>query len=444
MKFIKNIKKNFILSFPIIIGQIGQIIINTTDSIMIGKLGKHYLSAISLSNTIFIVFMVIGWGVSHAISPIISKFHKRKNNKSASHILYHCAIINIIFSILICLLIWFCSSLIIYLNQPPVVISLTIPFLKILILSITPYLLFEIGRKFCESIYLIYPGVIMTWIGVILNYFFNYIFIYGKLGCNKLGYIGSAYSSILSRILMLLGLFIIMIYNKQTSKYIFYIKKCKIKKKYILQLLKNGIPISLQLIFEMGAFVISSFIIGSINIEELIAHQVTVNIISITYIISLSLSIAGNIRISNQIAFKKYQDIQESGKSIIYLCSMFMLIIGLVLIIFSKKLPYIYITNIKIINITYKLIIASAFFQFFDGIQTVLLGLLRGMSDTQHSMWITFISYWIIGLPLSYILAIILNMKAIGIWIGLIIGLFTSCVLLIIRYINKINALINN
>lgn len=379
----------------------------------------------------------MGWGSCSAISTIISKLNIKKKYIEGFRILYHCIIINLILSISIIVIIFYFGSYITIFNQPRKIILLTIPFLKILIFSLIPYLLFETLKKFCEGLLIIQPGIYIIWIGVITNFIFNYIFIYNKFNINRFNYLGSAYSSLISRIIMVIILFLFILNNNKTSLY-FNDMNFYLEYKYIKEILKIGIPISCQLFFEVGAFIIISFIIGSISTEELIAHQITLNIISTTYIISLGLSIAATLRISKEKALKNFNKLKNISISILIISITIMLIIGIILILFNNKLSNLYIKDISIIKITKKLIILSSIFQFLDGLQTVFVGILRGIQDTKRAMWISLITYCCICLPSAYIFAVKFNMKALGVWVSLIISLLISCTLLIIRYYKKI------
>lgn len=438
MTIYQHIKKNLQLALPISFGQIGQICINLSDNIMVGSIGDISLAAASLANSIFIIIMVFGWGVSSSISPIVSEINIKNNYEKGKILLYNIIIISLLISIILYLVILLLIPIFPYLGQSPKIINKAIPFLRIISLSMIPWLLFESLKKFAEGLSITTPGMIITWLGVILNILLNYILIHGKYGFTKMGMLGAAYASFITRITMLIGLCIFL--YKQKKKFI-YFDIFKYKQFYnftfLLRILKIGTPVGLQMLFEVGAFAVASFISGVSGTEQLAAHQIVISLVSTTYMLALGFSVTATIRIGYQYAIKNYIELRRIGWSIILMSSTFMLVSGLIFIILNKKLPLIYLKDKNIVDIASKLLIIASLFQLSDGIQSVIIGALKGIYDVKIPMWISFFSYWIIAIPLGIFLSIYMNMKALGIWIGLGLGLTLSACLLLIRYHNK-------
>lgn len=446
MTIYQHIKKNLQLALPISFGQIGQIFINLSDNIMVGSIGEISLAAASLANSIFIIIMVFGWGVSSSISPLVAEINIKKNYEDGKVLLYNILLISLVLSIILYLVVLILIPILPYLGQSKSIINQAIPFLKIISLSMIPWLLFESLKKFSEGLAITTPGMIITWVGVVLNIVLNYILIHGKYGFPNMGILGAAYASFITRIIMLIGLCLFL--YKQKKKFL-YFNLYKYKQfnnlTFCTKILKIGTPAGLQMLFEVGAFAIASFISGVSGTEELAAHQIVISLVSTTYMLALGFSVTATIRISDQYAIKNYIELRRIGWSIICMSSIFMLISGLIFIIFNKELPLIYLKDKTVVHIASNLLIVASLFQLSDGLQSVLLGALKGIYDVKIPMWISFFAYWIIAIPLGSFLAIYMQMKTLGIWIGLGLGLTLSAFLLLIRYNNKtINFIKNN
>ena len=206
-----------------------------------------------------------------------------------------------------------------------------------------------------------------------------------------------------------------------------------------LQILKIGVPVALQFTFELGAFSGAAIIIGTVGYYQQAAHQVAINLASITYMMASGLSAAAAIKSGNYLGSGDHYNLRRSAISNYHIVLIFMGITAIIFTLFNHLLPWIYTSDKKVIDIAAQLLIIVAFFQLFDGTQVVGLGILRGMGDVNIPTIFTFVAYWIVGLPLGYILGIVMNLGVKGVWYGLLSGLLTASVLLFFRfqYISK-------
>ncbi|WP_394798444.1 MATE family efflux transporter [Blattabacterium cuenoti] len=422
--------------------QLGNICVGLFDNIMVSVIGRKAIASVSLANAVFFISVIFGLGISASIPSLIASIDIKKKYKEGSMILFHSLILGLILSIIVYILIHEFLFVIPYLGQPKEILNETIEFLKILSISFFPWIIFELLRKFSEGLSLVYPSLIITWISAIINIIFNYLFISGDYGFPKLGVVGVAYSTLIARFSMLFGMIIILFMYRKIRKYLLYIKYFTFNKKYINEILKIGIPSGLQMLFEMGAFAVSSFISGKYGVKVLAAHQIVINLVSSTFLLSTGFSVAATIRISSQFSLKKYSKLKEIGTSIIFMGSIFMLLFSFLFFYFKNYIPYIYIkkNDYEIAPIITEMIVIASIFQISDGIQGIILGILRGMRDVKIPMFISFFSYWIIALPISWYLS--LKIGGNGVWIGLGLGLTISAILLFIRYEIMIEKLI--
>lgn len=401
---------------------------------MVGLLGKKALASVSLANAVFFIIIIFGLGISTSISSLIASLDAKHEYKKGAMIFYHGLILNFLLSILMYIFIHVFFYVIPYLGQPREILSDTISFLRIIALSFIPWMAFEIFRKFSEGLSLVFPSLIITWVSAFINIILNYSFINGLFGFPNLGIKGIAYATLISRITMLIGLYLLLYKYKKVRIYYKYFHYF-LKKEYFKKILKIGIPSGLHMLFEMSTFSISSFITGKCGIKELAAHQIVISLVSSTFLLSTGFSVAATVRIGNQLALKNYSELRKIGWSVMFMGTTFMLVCSFFFILFRNYIPYIYIKNDhEVVRIAEKMIIIASIFQLFDGLQGIILGALRGIQDVKIPMWISFFSYWIIALPIAWIFSIYLKMGGKGVWIGLGIGLTISSMLLMIRY----------
>ncbi len=430
----KSIIETLKLAIPVSIGQIGHIMLGVTDSIMVGHVSSVSLAASSLVNGLFFLILILGIGITLAITPLTAIASGAKNLNQGKVILSNSIFINVVVAIALFALTYVLADWVDYLNQAPGVAVQASSYAKILSFSILPFMAFQVYRQFIEGLSFTHPPMYISLIANVVNIFGNWVMIYGNLGFPKLGLDGAGYSSFIVRLFMAIA---IIIYFNKASRFKIYKPKFNIDfidTKVIKELLHIGIPSAFQHFFEMGAFSLSAIMIGWLGSNQLAAHQIALNLASISFMIILGISAAGTIRVGNAFGRKDYKGMKDAGvlaqKIAVFIMSLF----GIIFLIFRKELPLFYINEPQVISIASSLIIIGALFQISDGLQAVGLGILRSLKDVKIPMIISFVAYWVIALPLSYILAFIYNMDVIGIWIGFLTGLSVAAVFFTLRF----------
>ncbi|MEO8231820.1 MAG: MATE family efflux transporter, partial [Ignavibacteriota bacterium] len=291
---IKSIKaeivKTFKLAYPVIIGQLGVIMMGVVDSIMVGKLGSVQLAAASLGNSLIFLILIIGIGSSVVVSPIVAILVGGKRFSECGVYFRQSLLVNIVLSLIMVGIILIGISYIQYLNQPKEVIELAIIYMTIVGLSAIPLMLFQTYKQFIEGLSIMKPAMIVAILANIINAFVNWILIFGELGFPKLGLAGAAWATFLSRVFMA---FVIMIYVMRNQKFkqydvTFHFRGINIP--VIKKLLSLGLPSGFQYFFEVGAFTFAVIMIGWIGANELAAHQIAINLASITFMAVLGIS----------------------------------------------------------------------------------------------------------------------------------------------------------
>jgi multidrug resistance protein, MATE family len=432
--FKDNFSKTFSLAFPVMLSQLGQVLVGVADSMMVGRLGAEPLAAASLANSIFFVVLMFGIGVSMSITPLVAMADGKNNPNRISRLFNHGFVINMASGTMLFLLIVLFSPLLHHLNQPEEVVVLSIPYLAIITLSLLPFMLFQTFKQFAEGLSQTKQAMYITLICNAINVFLNWVMIYGNLGFPALGLNGAGWATLISRVLMGGFMLYYMLKSKRYLPYNISFKVRKLSFPMMTKMLKIGVPTGFQFIFEVGAFSTAAIMMGWIGVTALAAHQIAINLASISYMMASGLSTAAMIRVGNQLGRNDIRTLREAGFTTFFMVAIFMSATALIFILFREFLPSLYIDDLDVIKMSASLLVIAGLFQLSDGIQVVALGALRGMADVRVPTIVTLVAYWIIGLPLGYVFGFILDMKEVGIWYGLLIGLTITGALLLFRF----------
>jgi MATE family multidrug resistance protein len=430
----RHIASTFQLAYPVIIGQLGIIMMGVVDSLMVGKLGAAPLAAASLGNGMAFIIMIIGIGVSYAVTPLVAISVGAGKMEDCGVYFRQSLLVNSVFSIIIAIIIYFAADLIQYLDQPEDVQIQATSYMKILGLSAVPLLLFQSYKQFIEGLSVMRPAMIITLIANLVNVFANWVLIFGNLGFPALELNGAGWATFASRIFMALALMGFVMNNKFFKRYDVSFHYKSVNWPVIKKILSLGLPSGFQYFFEVGAFAFAVVMVGWLGTAQLAAHQIALNLASISFMAVLGISVAGSIRVGNAVGMKDIAETRRAGFTASFIGASIMFCAGIVFILGRNFLPTLYVNDEVVISYASSLLVIAALFQLSDGTQAVGIGILRGLTDVKIPTAITFIAYWIVGLPVGYLLGFNLEMGVQGVWIGLLLGLTTSAILLTLRF----------
>ncbi|WP_460940492.1 MATE family efflux transporter [Spirosoma humi] len=428
------------LSIPIIIAQLGVVLMGVTDNLFVGRLlGALPLGAAGLATSLSFLMSSIGVGGLSVVAALVSKANNQAGGPAAVNCLFRAGLR---VALLLSILVGGLSVLLAYnfsvFGQTPEVTRLARDFMLILSVSLLPLLVFVAARQLCDG--LRYPRVAMaiTLSALGVNALFNYLFIKGVGPFPALGLMGSATATLLSRVFMA-GAMLVYVYR--TPNFRAYLKKEFNSLPTTTEawtILRLGIPGGLTFFFEVATFSLAVVIVGWLGEAQLAAHQIAINMASVTYMMATGISSAAAIRVSAAVGRSSRDGIWRAGVAAFLLSVSFMSVTALVFLTANDWLVTLYIRdNPQVMAIAASLVIMAGFFQLSDGIQVVALGGLRGLSDVNVPTLITLFSYWVVALPLSYVLAFPFGMDAVGVWIGLLAGLSIAAVLLTWRFFRR-------
>jgi len=428
--------KTIRLALPIIIGELAQMALHLIDTAMVGAISYKQLAAAALViNTMNIPF-VIGIGMTISVSQMVSLAHGKRDAQQVSHYLYNGFLLCALTALMISLTLVFGKNILFHLGQDPEVVTLALPFMQLMGLSIIPMLLFMTLKQFTDGLEFTKTAMLLSLAGMPVNILLNWLLIYGNWGFPRLELIGAGYATLITRSFIFIALAITILKHKTFSKYIAVRKnQWKLRTKTLGELLHIGVPSSLQIGMEAGAFAVSGIIIGTIGAVAQAAHQIALSSASFTFMVSMGLAQAGSIRVSNAMGQANWPKIAVIGKSTMITALIYGTFCAIGFAVFRYQLPKAFNDNVQVLDLAAYLLLFAAVFQISDSTQAISAGLLRGIKDVKTPTILIAIAYWVIGLPTGYILAFHFDMGAPGIWLGLIIGLTLASVFLINRFL---------
>lgn len=426
------------------IGSLGQILVGVVDSLMVGRLGDVPLAAISYANSLLAIPLVFGIGVAYGLTPLVANADAQGKIRKASRLFKNGMVVNILLGVLIVAVLFGLRPFMDQFDQDPAVVSEAIPYFTIVALSFFPLQIFFNYKQFTEGLSDTKAAMRLSLVANGLNILLNWIFIFGKFGIEPMGMVGAAYATLISRILMM-ALMIWWVHTKAKYKeYMAIFWDTKLKWTEMRAVLAIGVPSGLQYIFEVGAFAASSLIIGSIDYIEQAAHQIAISLASVSYMAASGFGAAATVRVGNQLGRKDYKTLKIAATTLFEMVILFMALAGIIYLFGRDFLPSLFTDETEVIEIAATLLIVTTLFQISDGVQVTALGALRGLSDVRMPTIITFISYWVICIPLGYILGKYFEMGAMGVWIGLAVGLTISAFAQWYRFNSKVNHLLKS
>ena len=443
-KFLENYKTDIVatyqLALPIIAGQLGIMLMGFADTVQVGRMDKGAVQALAASadaNGMMINIAIIGYICLQIIAPLVSKAQAESNFSECHRLLKANILVAIIMSFFCMVVILFISFNMEILKQPIEIKTLTQEYLWIVTLSLIPSFIFTAIKSFTDGLGFANLSMKITLSALIMNVILNYCFINGIWFFPEWGLNGAGVATLISRIYMALALVYFTFKTDLFKEYIQNINPIGKVNDLIKYIFKIGIPSGLQGFSEIAAFYGAVVMMGWISIEHKAAHLVAIGYVSLTYMAATGIAAAGGIRVGAGVGEKSRIAIFKAGTTALLIGFIFMGICTIFLLIFNVEFAS-YVKDEQVIVLAAELIIWGGFFQLFDGVQAVSLGILRGMQDVNIPTLITIFAYWGVGLPMSYILGFQYDMKHIGIWIGLTLALFASASLLSWRFYNKV------
>ncbi|MDG1892654.1 MAG: MATE family efflux transporter [Verrucomicrobiota bacterium] len=426
------------LALPIMAGLVGQTLMGIADTLMVGHVGLVPLASCALVVNLFHLPMVFGFGMLTSVSVFTASAFGAGDRVQSAYVFR--ASLWLSFSmgmVLACLLlsfVWFLPQL----GQPPEVAAAAVDYLWYVAPSLLPLLLSVSGKQFCESLNRPWVPTLVMLLGVILNIVLNWMLIYGNLGCPEMGLEGAGLATLLARVWTAVALLAWVFQSHAIAPFRNQGSWWDVRNGTAFwQLVRLGMPVSVQHVLEMGAFVFAALMVGWIDASSLAAHQIIFTCVSTTFMFSLSIGQAASVRISQALGAGLRRRVLRLGWIGLSLSFFLMGCFACFFIFQGKTLVSLFIESDVVRQTAMPLLLVAAFFQVFDGLQVTAVSLLRGMQDVRVPALVAMVAYWCVSVPLGYWLAFPMGKGALGIWVGLAMGLALAAFALTYRFYFK-------
>ncbi len=437
-------RRNLRLSLPIVLSQVGQMLTQLADTVMVGQYGGEDptpLAAVSFGSSISFLFLIGCIGIALGLTPLIGEHYVRQEREESKRLFHNAMIFYTLLGLAVGAVQYFCMPILNYMGQSPEVVEGAIPYIRMLACGVPFMLLFYAFKQFLEGVGNTKVVMWITLIANVVNVALNWLLIYGRCGFPELGTAGAGLATTLARVLSMVLVIGYFVCRKEFGGYLrgFTLRSFCFKR--VRRLLSIGLPIAGQMFLESSAFVGTGIMIGWLGAEALSANQIATSIGNCAFMVILSIGSAATIRISHCYGAKDLAELKLATRATYHLVLAWCTIASLLFILLREQIPQLFTSNAEVIRITADMMFYVALYQLWDGMQNVSVGILRGLQDVKIIMPIAFISYWLLNLPAGYLFGIVCGMGAGGFFLSYSVGLSAAAVLMMWRIKRRIGGL---
>jgi multidrug resistance protein, MATE family len=436
-----EIAATFALRWPLVVANLAQSAMTTTDLIVLGRLSPKALAAGALGYNLFLPVLLLGIGLIGAVAPIAASLRGANSDdvegvQRAAHQAFLSAIV---LAAPIWVFLWNAQSVLIAFGQPPDLAALAASYLHGLQWALAPAFLFFAARSIFAALNRTGPTLLAGVLAVGVNALGNYLLVFGKLGLPALGVFGSGLATCISQLFMLAILVVYAFIDPHLARYRLFASAWRIDWPKFKQLWRLGLPIGVSITIEIMVFSGAVFFMGIIGAASLEGHAIVFQIASLAFMVPLGVSQAATVRVGHAYGARDAVGVSRSGWTALTVGLGFMVLSASTMLLFPKLLLSGFVdvdapANAEIVERAGAFLRVAALFQIFDGAQAVAAGMLRGVHDARAPMFIAFFGYWGIGLPVGLGLAFATPLAGTGLWIGLACGLACVSAMLIQRW----------
>lgn len=443
-KYKDQYKSNLLLALPVVLTQLGQILTQVADNLMVGRYGGDDptpLAAVSFGGSVFFILFIAAIGIALGMTPLVGELYAQGDRQKSAGLLQNGILFYGLLGLVMAVVQYAAIPVLYHLGQPAEVVDMAIPYYKMLVYSMPFIMLFFTFKQFLEGVGNTKVEMFVTIFANLANIGFNWVFIYGRYGFPEMGAEGAGLGTLLSRIIapiLMIGYF----YSRERYRsYLDGFSPRNYSWATIKKLLHMGLPISMQMFLEASAFVGTGIMMGWFGKETLSANQIATTISNCAFMIVMSIGAATTIRVSHCYGARNIGELSLAAKASYHLVLAWNAFAAVTFITLRHLIPTFFTTNTEVIAITSQLLIFASLFQLSDGIQNVSVGILRGIQDVKIIMPIALVSYWLLNLPVGYLFGFTLGMGPSGLFLGFSFGLSAAAVMMIVRIRRSIRRL---
>ncbi|EOD4114426.1 MATE family efflux transporter [Yersinia enterocolitica] len=437
-KYIVEARSLLALAIPVVIAQLSQTAMGVVDTIMAGSVSATDMAAVAVGTSIWLPAILFGHGLLLALTPTVAQLNGSGRRNQIAHQVRQGFGLAFCVSVLIMVVIYNSDHIIMRMhNIDPVLADKAVGFLHAIMWGAPGYLFFQVLRNQCEGLSKTKPGMVIGFIGLLVNIPINYIFIYGKFGAPALGGVGCGVAT--GTVYWVMFLMMRWYVTRARSQ-----QDIKLEKGFAApdwQVMKRlgglGLPVALALFFEVTLFAVVALLVSPLGIVAVAGHQIALNFSSLMFMLPMSLSVAATIRVGFRLGQGSVENARVAAYTSIAVGLMLACVTAIFTVIFREHIALLYNKTPEVVIMASHLMLLAALYQLSDAIQVIGSGVLRGYKDTRSIFFITFTAYWLLGLPTGYVLGltdyIVPAMGPSGFWIGFVIGLTSAAILMALR-----------
>jgi MATE family multidrug resistance protein len=434
----QELRETLRLAVPVVLTQLGVIAMTTVDTIFVGRLGATQLSAVALANSLAVTAVLIGMGTLMGLDPVVAQAYGARRDAECGHAMRHGLLLAVVLSIPIIVVLSQARWILAHLRQDPALVGPAADFVRVLNYSTLPFLVFTALRLFLQGVSMPKPAMLVVLGANVLNLIGNWVLVFGHLGAPALGATGSAWATTLARWAMLGGLAAYVFGKPSLQRFGVWVRRESLDGRLLARLLHLGAPVGTQYAMEVGVFAAAAVLMGWFGEVPLAAHQIALNLCSITFMVPLGLSATAAVRVGHALGRDDVPSARRAAGVAYVLGAVFMAGAALAFVCIPRVLARIYTADAAVAEMVARLLCVGAAFQVFDASQTIGIGALRGAADTRVPMLVTIVAYWLVALPAGYTLAFPAHLGPEGLWWGLFIGLALVAVALALRFNSRV------
>ncbi|ASN15435.1 MULTISPECIES: MATE family efflux transporter [Pantoea] len=437
-KYLTEARQLLALAIPVILAQVAQTAMGFVDTIMAGAVSATDMAAVAVGTSIWLPAILFGHGVLLALTPTIAQLNGSGRRERIAEQLRQGFWLAFFLSLLIMLVLWNAGYVIRSMHDiDPLLAEKAEGYLHALLFGAPGYLFFQVMRNQCEGLSKTKPAMVLGFLGLMLNIPLNYIFIYGHFGMPALGGVGCgvATASVYWAMFFCMRFWV---RRMRSMRDIRVESRWSAPSRVILQRLTGlGLPVALALFFEVTLFAVVALLVSPLGIVNVAGHQIALNFSSLMFVLPLSMGVAATIRVGYRLGQGSTEQARVAAWTAQGVGVSMAVITAIFTVTFRHQIAQLYNDNPAVVTLAAQLMMLAAIYQISDSIQVIGSGILRGYKDTRSIFFITFIAYWLLGLPSGYILAltdwVVPRMGPAGFWCGFIVGLTSAAVMMLWR-----------
>lgn len=423
-------RANLRLAVPVIISQVGQYSVQIVDTVMVGHLGEAVpLAGISFAYALSWPILFLGTGVAMGLTPLVGKSYARGDRMRSASLFKNSLLMGVAMSIVLMLLLGAMLPLMGYMGQDPEILPIARGYMWYQLLSALPMMMFASCKQFLEGVGNTSHTMVIAIIGNVLNVILNGALIYGWWIFPEMGAVGAGASTFIARVVMMILFVRLMFANTDYRDYLRHFRQVKITLFRLRRLLNVGFPIAMQLFIEMAALSLMAVVIGLFGAVPQAAHQIAVNLPSLSFMVVTGLSAATTIRVSQDYGLRLYPSMRKAMNASLHLITAFTVCASALVFVFGRQIAGLFTNEQAVIDIATHLLHFGCIFMIIDGFQGVILGALRGLTEVKRPMYYAIFTYTFISAPVGYVCSFVLGMEAAGTWVAFTTGLFVLALL---------------